>query len=64
VWEALRRLRVYDRDRVVLRSLEELLYEGIANIVKVSRKTVERHLPRALATFLHAYERCQRHAVP
>jgi DNA-directed RNA polymerase specialized sigma24 family protein len=62
VWEALQRLRVYDRERVVLRSLEELLYEEIAHIVKVSRKTVEWHIPRALATFLHAYERYQRHA--
>jgi RNA polymerase sigma-70 factor (ECF subfamily) len=64
VWEALRRLRVYDRELVVLRYLEDLLYEEIASILKVSQKTVERHLPRALARFLHAYERCQRHALP
>lgn len=63
VREALRRLRVYDRELVVLRYLEELLYDEIASILKVSRKTVERHLPRALARFLHAYERCQRHAI-
>jgi RNA polymerase sigma-70 factor (ECF subfamily) len=63
VWQALRRLRVYDRELVVLRYLEELLYDEIASILKVSRKTVERHLPRALAKFLHAYERCQRHAM-
>jgi RNA polymerase sigma-70 factor (ECF subfamily) len=63
VWQALRRLRVYDRKLVVLRYLEDLLYEEIATILKVSRKTVERRLPRALAKFLHAYERCQRHAV-
>ena len=63
VWEALRRLRVYDRELIVLRYLEDLLYDEIASILKVSRKTVERHLPRALAKFLHAYERCQCHAI-
>ena len=63
VWLALQRLRMYDRELVVLRYLEELLYEEIACILKVSKKTVERHLPRALAKFLHAYERCQRHAI-
>jgi RNA polymerase sigma factor (sigma-70 family) len=63
VWEALRRLRVYDCELIVLRYLEELLYDEIASILKVSQKTVERHLPHALAKFLHAYERCQRHAI-
>jgi RNA polymerase sigma-70 factor (ECF subfamily) len=63
VWQALRRLRVYERELVVLRYLEELPYDDIASILKVSRKTVERHLPRALAKFLHVYERCQRHGV-
>jgi len=63
VWQALRRLRVYERKLVVLRYLEDLLYDEIASILKVSRKTVERRLPRALAKFLHAYERCQRHVV-
>jgi RNA polymerase sigma-70 factor (ECF subfamily) len=63
VWQALQRLRIYDRELVVLRSLEELLYDEIASILKVSRKTVERHLPRALAKFLRAYERCQCHAI-
>jgi RNA polymerase sigma-70 factor (ECF subfamily) len=64
VWQALGRLRVYDRELVVLRYLEDLLCDEIASILKVSRKTVERHLPRALAKFLRAYERCQRHATP
>lgn len=63
VWQALQRLRVYERELVILRYLEELLYDEIAAILKVSRKTVERHLPRALAKFFHAYERCQRHVV-
>src|SRR5262249_48693095 len=36
VWQALRRLRVYDRELVVLRYLEELLYDEIASILKIS----------------------------
>ncbi len=61
VWQALQRLRVYERQLVVLRYLEELVYEDIARILHVSSRTVERHLPRALAKFFQAYERCQRH---
>jgi DNA-directed RNA polymerase specialized sigma24 family protein len=38
VWQALQRLRIYDRELVVLRYLEELLYDEIASILKVSRK--------------------------
>lgn len=55
VWQALQRLRVYDRELLVLRYLDELTYEEIARILKVSRRTVERHLPRAEARFLKAY---------
>jgi RNA polymerase sigma-70 factor (ECF subfamily) len=64
VWQALRRLRVYDRELLVLRYLEDLTYDEIASILHVSRRTVERHLPRAEAKFCHAYERCHTHAVP
>ena len=64
VWQALRQLRVYDRELLVLRYLEELTYDEIASILHVSRRTVERHLPRAEATFRHAYERGYSHAVP
>ena len=64
VWHALRRLRVYERELLVLRYLEELTYDEIASILNVSRRTVERHLPRAEAKFCHAYERCHTHAVP
>lgn len=61
VWQALQRLRIYERQLVILRYLEDLVYEDIARILKVSSRTVERHLPRALAKFLQAYERLQRH---
>jgi RNA polymerase sigma factor (sigma-70 family) len=64
VWHVLRRLRVYERELLVLRYLEELTYDEIASILNVSRRTVERHLPRAEAKFCHAYERCHTHAVP
>ena len=64
VWHALRRLRVYERELLVLRYLEELTYDEIASILHVSRRTVERHLPRAEAKFCRAYERCHTHAVP
>lgn len=63
VWQALHALPVYERELLVLRYLEELTYEEIAGIVNVSRRTVERHLPRAEARFLRAYERWQTHAV-
>jgi RNA polymerase sigma-70 factor (ECF subfamily) len=63
VWQALRRLRVYERELLVLRYLEELTYDEIASILHVSRRTVERQLPRAEAKFHKAYERCQTHAV-
>lgn len=63
VWQALRRLRVYERELVVLRYLEGLLHEEIARTLKVSSKTVERHLPRAVAKFSNAYARCQHHGV-
>ena len=62
VWHALRRLRVYERELLALRYLEELTYDEIASILHVSRRTVERHLPRAEAKFHKAYERCQTHA--
>jgi len=64
VWHALHRLRVYERELLVLRYLEDLTYDEIASILNVSRRTVERHLPRAEAKFCHAYERCHTHAVP
>jgi RNA polymerase sigma-70 factor, ECF subfamily len=64
VWHALHRLRVYERELLVLRYLEELTYDEIASILNVSRRTVERHLPRAEARFCHAYERCHTHAIP
>ena len=62
VWYALQRLRVYERELLVLRYLEDLTYDEIASILNVSRRTVERHLPRAEAKFCHAYERCHTHA--
>jgi RNA polymerase sigma-70 factor (ECF subfamily) len=62
VWHALRRLRGYERELLVLRYLENLTYDEIASILNVSRRTVERHLPRAEARFCHAYERCHTHA--
>jgi DNA-binding CsgD family transcriptional regulator len=34
-----------------------LTYDEIAGILKVSRRTVERHLPRAETRFLTAYEK-------
>jgi RNA polymerase sigma-70 factor (ECF subfamily) len=64
VWHALHRLRVYDRELLVLRYLEELTFDEIASILHVSRRTVERHLPRAEAKFCQAYERGHTHAVP
>jgi RNA polymerase sigma-70 factor (ECF subfamily) len=64
VWHALRRLRVYERELLVLRYLEDLTYDEIAGILKVSRRTVERHLPRAEAKFFQAYERGHTHAIP
>ena len=64
VWHALHRLRVYERELLVLRYLEDLTYDEIASILNVSRRTVERHLPRAEARFRHAYERCYTHAEP
>jgi RNA polymerase sigma-70 factor (ECF subfamily) len=64
VWDALQQLHGYERDLLVLRYLEDLTYEEIARILNVSRRTVERHLPRAEATFRHAYERCYTHARP
>jgi RNA polymerase sigma-70 factor (ECF subfamily) len=64
VWQALRRLRVYDRELLVLRYLEEMTCDEIASIVKVSRRTVERHLPRAEAKFYKAYQKVQDHGKP
>ena len=64
VWHALHRLRVYDRELLVLRYLEDLTNDEIASILHVSRRTVERHLPRAEAKFCQAYERGHTHAVP
>lgn len=60
VWEALQRLAGHDRALVVLRYLENLTYEEIAHILKVSKRTVERRLPVAQARFHAAYEDCQR----
>ncbi len=62
VWHALHKLRVYERELLVLRYLEDLTYDEIASILHVSRRTVERHLPRAEARFRHAYERCYTYA--
>jgi RNA polymerase sigma-70 factor (ECF subfamily) len=64
VWHALRRLRVYERELLVLRYLEDLTYDEIAGILNVSRRTVERHLPRAEAKFFKAYERGHTHEAP
>jgi RNA polymerase sigma-70 factor (ECF subfamily) len=64
VWHALYRLRVYERELLVLRYLEDLTYDEIASILNVSRRTVERRLPRAEALFCHAYERCHTHVIP
>ena len=64
VWAALQRLRVYERELLVLRYLEDLTYDEMASILQVSRRTIERHLPRAEARFGHAYERCHTHARP
>jgi RNA polymerase sigma-70 factor, ECF subfamily len=64
VWHALHQLRVYDRELLVLRYLEDLTYDEIASVLKVSRRTVERHLPRAEAKFCQAYERGHTYAVP
>lgn len=63
VWQTLRRLRVGERELVVLRYLEELTHEEIAQIFHISTKTVERRLARAEAKFCAAYERCQSHAI-
>lgn len=60
VWQALHTLRAQDRDLVVLRYLEDLTYDEIAQILKVSKRTVERRLPLAQAKFHRAYERCQK----
>jgi DNA-binding transcriptional ArsR family regulator len=48
----------------VTTALEELTYDEIASILHVSRRTVERHLPRAKVKFCQAYEREHTHAVP
>lgn len=57
VWKALRRLRVYDRELLILRHLEELSCDEIASIFKVSKRTVERHLPRAEAKFYKTFQK-------
>lgn len=61
VWQALRRLRVYDRELLILRYLEEQTCDEIASLLQVSRRTVERHLPRAEARFYKNYQKVQRH---
>jgi RNA polymerase sigma-70 factor (ECF subfamily) len=63
VWHALHQLRIYERELLVLRYLEDLTYADIASILKVSQRTVERHLPRAEAKFHQAYERWEPYAV-
>lgn len=63
VWQALRRLRRQERELVVLRFLEDLTYDEIAQILKVSKRTVERRLPLAQAKFHQAYEKCQNKAI-
>lgn len=55
VWQALRRLRGQERELVVLRFLEDLTYDEMAQILKVSKRTVERRLPLAQAKFHQAY---------
>lgn len=62
VWQALRRLRGQERELVVLRFLEDLTYDEMAQILKVSKRTVERRLPLAQAKFHQAYEKCQHKA--
>lgn len=64
VWQALQRLPGHERTLVVLRYLENLTYEEIAHILKVSKRTVERRLPVAQARFHEAYEHCQRPGSP
>lgn len=63
VWQALHRMRVYDRELLVLRYLEELTCEEIASLLHVSRRTVERHLPRAEAKFCRAYQKVQKRPI-
>lgn len=63
VWQALRRLRRQERELVVLRFLEDLTYDEMAQILKVSKRTVERRLPVAQAKFHQAYEKCQNKAI-
>lgn len=52
-------MRIYERELLVMRYLERLRHDEMARTLKVSSTTVERHLPRAVATFSHAYARCQ-----
>ncbi|MGE3539828.1 MAG: RNA polymerase sigma factor [Candidatus Tectimicrobiota bacterium] len=57
VWQALHDLRAYDRELLILRYLQELTCEEVASILQVSRRTIERHLPRAEARFHQAYQK-------
>ena len=62
VWDALQRLRVYERElprRGIWRTSRMTRWPVSCT---VSRRTIERHLPRAEARFCHAYERCHTHA--
>jgi RNA polymerase sigma-70 factor, ECF subfamily len=63
VWQALHRLRDQERELVVLRYLEDLTYDEMAQILKVSKRTIERRLPLAQAKFHTAYETCQRKVI-
>jgi RNA polymerase sigma-70 factor, ECF subfamily len=63
VWQALHRLRGQERELVVLRYLEDLTYDEMAHILKVSKRTIERRLPLAQAKFHQAYETCQRKVI-
>ncbi|MGE3539437.1 MAG: RNA polymerase sigma factor [Candidatus Tectimicrobiota bacterium] len=63
VWQALHALRAQDRELVVLRYLEELTYDEIAQVLQLSKRTIERRLPVAQAKFHKAYERCQNKAM-
>ena len=59
VWQALQRLRLQERDLLILRYLEEFTYAEIGAILRISSRTVERRLPQAEAKFHRAYTRCQ-----
>ncbi len=59
VWKALQRLRLQERDLLVLRYLEEYTYAEIGAMLHISTRTVERRLPQAEAKFHRMYIICQ-----